>query len=229
MELFQIMPGRYAALQDTVAGYLHTGMPLVSYTQLHGIGPILNADGDDWGAYYVIPKIMKTFGLSLDASIQLLYTGSVALAFVIGAIACWLYCKTRVGKIVSILALALLALIVAGIGDIYVFLGVTTMALVPWWLYVQERCGIKGHVIYCIVAGLFIGFAHLIRSHSGTAVIVFILLSMILKKQLPKKYVLAFGGVLLAGLILGWLRAVHPTFGQFPNASQWILSNLLPI
>jgi putative transport protein len=34
------------------------------------------------------------------------------------------------------------------------------------------------------------------------------------------------GGVLLAGLILGWLRAVHPTFGQFPNASQWILSNL---
>jgi putative transport protein len=34
------------------------------------------------------------------------------------------------------------------------------------------------------------------------------------------------GGVLLAGLILGWLRAVHPTFGQFPNESQWILSNL---
>ncbi len=34
------------------------------------------------------------------------------------------------------------------------------------------------------------------------------------------------GGVLLAGLIMGWLRAVHPTFGQFPNASQWILSNL---
>jgi putative transport protein len=34
------------------------------------------------------------------------------------------------------------------------------------------------------------------------------------------------GGVLLAGLIMGWLRAVHPTFGQFPAASQWILSNL---
>lgn len=33
------------------------------------------------------------------------------------------------------------------------------------------------------------------------------------------------GGVLVAGLICGWLRSVHPTFGQIPSAGQWILQD----
>ncbi|MBU0573845.1 MAG: hypothetical protein KKH83_05160, partial [Candidatus Margulisbacteria bacterium] len=34
------------------------------------------------------------------------------------------------------------------------------------------------------------------------------------------------GGVLLAGLVCGWLRAVHPTFGQVSGGALWIFSNL---
>lgn len=34
------------------------------------------------------------------------------------------------------------------------------------------------------------------------------------------------GGVLVAGLICGRLRALHPTFGQIPSAAQWLLSDL---
>ena len=34
------------------------------------------------------------------------------------------------------------------------------------------------------------------------------------------------GGVLISGLLFGYLRAVHPTFGQFPGGAQWILNNL---
>jgi len=34
------------------------------------------------------------------------------------------------------------------------------------------------------------------------------------------------GGVLVSGLIFGWLRAVHPTFGQIPNGAQWIFTDL---
>jgi len=34
------------------------------------------------------------------------------------------------------------------------------------------------------------------------------------------------GGVLVAGLIFGWLRSVHPTFGQIPSAGQWLLTDL---
>ena len=34
------------------------------------------------------------------------------------------------------------------------------------------------------------------------------------------------GGILVAGLVCGWLRAVHPTFGQIPMGAQWIFTDL---
>ena len=34
------------------------------------------------------------------------------------------------------------------------------------------------------------------------------------------------GGVLVSGLIFGWVRTLHPTYGQIPSASRWILQNL---
>ena len=34
------------------------------------------------------------------------------------------------------------------------------------------------------------------------------------------------GGVLVSGLIFGWLRTVHPTFGQIPGGAQWIFTDL---
>lgn len=34
------------------------------------------------------------------------------------------------------------------------------------------------------------------------------------------------GGALIAGLVLGWLRSKHPTFGKIPSSSLWILNNL---
>ncbi|NQU95064.1 MAG: aspartate-alanine antiporter [Candidatus Omnitrophica bacterium] len=34
------------------------------------------------------------------------------------------------------------------------------------------------------------------------------------------------GGVLISGLIFGWLRAVHPTFGQIPSGAQWVFTDL---
>lgn len=34
------------------------------------------------------------------------------------------------------------------------------------------------------------------------------------------------GGALIAGLIFGWLRSKHPTFGRIPEASLWTLNNV---
>lgn len=34
------------------------------------------------------------------------------------------------------------------------------------------------------------------------------------------------GGALIAGLVMGWLRSKHPTFGRIPSSSLWILNNL---
>ncbi len=34
------------------------------------------------------------------------------------------------------------------------------------------------------------------------------------------------GGVLIAGLVLGWLRSKHPTFGRLPRSAVWLMENL---
>ena len=34
------------------------------------------------------------------------------------------------------------------------------------------------------------------------------------------------GGVLVAGILFGWLRSVHPTWGQIPGSAQWIFTDL---
>ena len=34
------------------------------------------------------------------------------------------------------------------------------------------------------------------------------------------------GGVLVSGLVFGWLRSLHPTFGDMPSAAQWLLTDL---
>lgn len=32
------------------------------------------------------------------------------------------------------------------------------------------------------------------------------------------------GGALIAGLLFGWLRSKHPTFGGIPEPSLWVLT-----
>ncbi|MGC4071478.1 MAG: aspartate-alanine antiporter [Nibricoccus sp.] len=34
------------------------------------------------------------------------------------------------------------------------------------------------------------------------------------------------GGVLIGGLVLGWLRGVHPTFGRLPTPTQWFMNSV---
>ncbi len=34
------------------------------------------------------------------------------------------------------------------------------------------------------------------------------------------------GGVLVSGLVFGWLRSLHPTFGQIPSGAQWVFTDL---
>lgn len=34
------------------------------------------------------------------------------------------------------------------------------------------------------------------------------------------------GGALIAGLVFGWLRSKHPTFGGIPEPSLWVLNNV---
>ena len=34
------------------------------------------------------------------------------------------------------------------------------------------------------------------------------------------------GGALIAGLVAGWLRSVHPTFGRIPTSTVWFMNSV---
>lgn len=34
------------------------------------------------------------------------------------------------------------------------------------------------------------------------------------------------GGALIAGIVLGWLRGVHPTFGRVPSGALWMMNSV---
>ncbi|MBC8226052.1 MAG: hypothetical protein H8E74_02790 [Gammaproteobacteria bacterium] len=195
MEFFRIMPCRYQTFENTIEAYAQTGIPMVAYKDdctfhntesLVDYGPACFAD--DPGACYFIPKLVEIFGISLDTAIQLLYSGSVFLAFLAGAIASFYYCETRFGKAISVIAIGILSFIIAVIGDLYVFLGSIPLALIPCWLCIQKFEKIKYIIPYFLLSGLIIAFGHLIRSHSGTSTLIFLCLSLLLfSNNIPKK------------------------------------------
>ena len=184
MELFQVSPCRHAALEATIEGFERTGVPLVSYNSCNyseqgffELGPA--GYSDDLGSYYFIPKLVELFGLNLETTIQLFYSGFVVLAFFAGAIGSWLYCETRLGKITSLIALVVLSLIIAGIGDTYSYMGAIPLAFIPWWLYLQKNGNPNRIIPFFVLAGFIFSFSHLTRSHAATPTLIFICLSLL--------------------------------------------------
>jgi len=206
MKLFQIMPCRYSSLQSTIEGFDISGVPLISFNdacnlgQNAGLGPAGYAE--NIGSWYIIPKIVNVFGVSLEASVQLFYSGSVLASIILGIIGCWLYCKTIAGKLTSVLAVGFLGLIIAGIGDYYVLSGATTFALIPWWLLIQKHYTVKVQLIFLGVAGIILAISHWTRSHAGTGVFLFIVLALVLSKKYNAKTKLASFLILFTGMFL---------------------------
>ena len=174
MKLFQIMPCRFSSLQSTIDGYEQTKTRLISFNDYcnfgknFGIGPA--GLTEESGAYYYIPSIVDITGQNLETVVNLFYGGIVTIALILGVIGSCKYCDTRIGKFISVLALSILSFLIAGISDIYVVTGASTVALVPWLLYIQKKSYVKWILRYSIIAGFVIGFSHSIRSHSGTGV-----------------------------------------------------------
>jgi len=150
----EIMGCRYQTLRATVEGYARTGVPLVSgeYGQI--------GCSEDIGPYYFIPKLMHLGGLQLDVAIDVFYIGIVALSFLAGAPAIWLYCKTYLGRVVSLLGFIFLSFFIHhrkrrclcyprsnsySVGHLVAFFGRTRYRCTLF--FILYACGIYGR--YC--------------------------------------------------------------------------------
>lgn len=225
MQLFQIMHCRYTGLLATIDGYIRTGIPLVSYFNDNCQGPVNTLGpsglGDNLGSYFFIPKFVELTGINVNIAIQLFYTGFTFFAFVIGTIGCWRYCKTSIGKWISIFGLAVVSCIIAGIGDYYVYAGAIPIALIPLWLELDNNGTKKNVFIFCIISGLVAAFGHLMRSHSGTSVLMIIIGCLLFTKRYSK--IFRFSCIMAIGLVL---FSAFFTFNKIVEKRNKFLTNI---
>jgi hypothetical protein len=167
----RILSARYGDLEDTLIGYEKTHVPLVKYNG-RAYGPA--GATDDLGAYYFIPQVAARFGLSLRFSIDVFYLTLLVAAAAAGGVGCCLALRTCIGKIWALAELAILAALIYSSGDVYILLACTVMAIVPLALYISAVPRVATAALFVFASGVAISIANVIRSHSGTGVLAFL-------------------------------------------------------
>jgi hypothetical protein len=196
----RIMPSRLEMLQAAVAGYQKTGMALVGYQN----GAILPAGwNDDVGMYYVVPKLMSWFHLSLNIATDVFLWGIIVGAYILGVVGILLLCKTIVGKVSGIIVLLLLTLLSIKHGDVYVMNMSAVLAVVPYMTYVLTRMKFNRWTwVLTAVAGLLLGYAEFVRAGSARGSLLLILVLLLGYKLASTKLRAALIAVFLVSFFI---------------------------
>ncbi len=175
-------------------------MPLVGF-EGHAFKPA--GFTDDVGIYYIVPRIATWLGLDMGRSVDVFLGGMVLLSLATGMAGVFLLYRRWSVRCVAFLMLAGVSVVALNVGDVYIVYSSAVIAMVPWCLYLYRRgSGSPGHIVAGFMAGILIGVANFLRSHSGTAVLIF-LLSLIVsypRADRTKKALLA--AVVLLGILL---------------------------
>ncbi len=199
MSYLPIMEYRHDCLQWAYDALQAVHVPLVQKTG-ETFGPA--AVGDDKGACYFIPLLAQAWGIPLESAINGFFVfflyGALAMAF-LGF--CLLF-KTWQARVWALTALIFFK-INNQLWDVYLLGSFTVLALVPLFLLLEGRRGRAwGWVAGLVTAGLVCGYSDKIRSNSGTAVVLFILLFLGLSRILGTKRKWGYGILLLAFFLL---------------------------
>ena len=194
------MNSRYIDLEQVLEGYNRTGMPLVAVEsgKLAAAAP-----ADDIGIFYFIPEIVRHLNVSLDQAITIFFVGIIAFSFLVGLIGCMLWLKKPVMKAFGIIGLGLVLFITVIDAGIYAVSACTVVFAVPLFMYFIEREKF-GTVFYSFLAftGLAMGFAHIIRAHSGTSVVILIFVVIWLSRTIPLRVKAMSSAAMIVCMIL---------------------------
>jgi len=184
-----------------LAGYQETGIQLIGYD---GTGLFPSGMSDDSGMYYVIPKLVRFFGISLEQAIDLFFYGMIIGALVLGLTGFFLLSKSWFFRIIATGALSLFYYSACrGITDVYLVSASIAIAIVPPALYFirNNRLTIPFCVFTCL-SGIGIGTAHYLRAFSSVAVFIFLVLAIFLCLRIAFKKKVVLCGLLLMGTAL---------------------------
>lgn len=200
-----MMEIRYESLHQTLAGLEKTKIQLIGYdgSHFHPAGY-----SDDGGIYYFIPKIAHAFNIPIDSAMMVFYFGWNLTALSLGVLGSLLLFKTWTEKIIALIALALLSIIVFTHGYVYVFQASAVVATIPLFLYFRKaNRASAGFVVFCVLAGAWLGVSNHLRSYAGVGPSIFIciVLAYSIRASWKNKGILA--GAAVIGFMIPTLYA----------------------
>ncbi|MCS7212512.1 MAG: hypothetical protein NZ844_12895, partial [Chloroherpetonaceae bacterium] len=204
----RLMPVRQWDLLTAVAAQSYTPSPppLVGIVQADS-GVAYRALGatDDAGLFYLLPKLVAFLNLPLNVVWALWFFGLLALALAAGIYSTLRLLQSPLAKALYLIELVVLTVLIVKVGDVYQLAPCLALVGVPLALqYFSKPIDEKRFRIgmaALVAAGVIFGWAHLIRAHSATAVLLFIGTLLLCATQIawPKR------GLLLAALIIGFV------------------------
>ncbi len=196
--MIDLMPTRARQLAATLDALKETGVPLV---QRAGETYLPAGYNDDPGLYLVVPWIARTFGLSIQQAVDTFFLAVIVLAIACSLVGLWKWTQRVPTRVYGTVVITLLGYAAMRIGDVYILAYAVPVAVVPWILLLTRRhASQRGLLVFAPLAGLLIGGAHLVRSHSGTAVVLLFLI-LVLGAHAARARKLAAIALLLAGLL----------------------------
>jgi hypothetical protein len=217
----EVMPCQYQMLLEALSGYEKTGMSLIAYD-----GRVFKPAGlgDDLGIYYFIPKMAHAFDISTSQSINIFFIGIISISLFFGIMGCFLLFKKQGMKFIGLFELILLALFSIMVGGTYIIFSSIAIAIIPLFLSFTRRPKLKTtFIIFLLVTGFVIGIAHFLRSHSGTGVLIYIIIFLLFGPQIQWKQKL----FLFLVITIGFLTPVI-CFDRLLNQRDNYLKNNYP-
>ena len=179
--MHSIMPSRYYSALNILRGLEKTGIPLIG---LYGDKVGIPNMADDWGIYYFVPKLALIFHVSIDRAFDLFFSGILFVSFLVAFIFFFLLYRSIMQRVVIIVGLSALAFMSWYVWDVYVFYAATILFCIPPALYFLDHKISKYYLVsFFFFAGLSIGFAHYIRTYSGIAPLLFLIVTYGYKRK----------------------------------------------
>lgn len=198
-KIIRVMDCRYDFLEQTMLGYDKTGVPLIAANN-GNLYPAGNTD--DLGIYYYIPKICKFFSIPLDKGINLFFSSIIIFSSLLAIIGLLLLFKKPFSRGIGIIGIILISCVQFLVGDLYIVMSSIPVAVVPIFLYLL-RSGKRNFIFgFLFIAGLIISFSNFIRGNSGYAIALFIVMAIVLFKNISLRLKITYISILIVGVII---------------------------
>lgn len=203
-----MMPTRVEQLGEAMQGLLQTGIPLVAATS-HGLAPA--ATSDDIGLYLFAPQLARLLSIDVLAAANCILLAVLFLSAVVGYLGFWRMSGHPASWLYSAVVVGLLTYAALRIGDVYVVSAAVPLAILPWALHFLKRhAGPYAWVGFMLAVGVVSGLANLLRSHSATPVLLFLLIALLLSRILTIRWRAVLACLLVSSFLLTLLVMTAP-------------------